>query len=173
MTQRLDFRVDIEEAIKTLNLSSNNFRLVSLHEYEEILVSILERFTTLGKKGLNYSWWWSSFKKPSCSIHLEYAPDVLKELVPLEETVWFVTEDWKRTKQHGNFWLYEGGIALIADLIGEMYGFEYYIVSKKFEWLLGEDHHGVLIGVGQSMTEKIEYLKSNRQSVKQVHLDTF
>ncbi|MDF5737958.1 MAG: hypothetical protein PUQ00_20480 [Nostoc sp. S13] len=84
-----------------------------------------------------------------------------------------MTEDWKRTKQHGNFWLYEGGIAVIADLIGEIYGFEYYIVSKKLEWLLGEDHNGVLIGVGQSMTEKIEYLKSNRKNVKQVHLDTF
>ncbi|MEH2015045.1 DUF6756 family protein [Nostoc sp.] len=168
MTQRLDFRVDIEEAIKTLNLSCNDFRLVSLHEYEQILVSILERFTSLSKKGLNYPWWWGSFKEPSCSIHLEYAPDVLKELVPLEETVWFVTEDWKRTKQHGNYWLYEGKIVVIADLIAEMYGFEYYIVSKKFEWLLGEDRHGVLIGVGQSMTEKIEYLKSNRENVKSV-----
>ncbi|MEH2231071.1 MAG: DUF6756 family protein [Nostoc sp.] len=168
MTQRLDFRVDIEETIKTLNLSCNDFRLVSLHEYEEILVSILERFTSLGKKGLNYCCWWGSFKEPSCSIHLEYAPDFLKELVPLEETVWFVTEDWKRTKQHGNYWLYQGKLVVIADLIAEMYGFEYYIVSKKFEWLLGEDRHGVLIGVGQSMTEKIEYLKSNRENVKSV-----
>ena len=46
----------------------------------------------------------------------------------------------------------------------KMYGFEYYIVSKKFEWLLGEDHHGVLIGIGQPMAEKIEYLISSREN---------
>jgi hypothetical protein len=60
----------------------------------------------------------------------------LKELVPSQETVWFVAEEWKRIKQHGNFWLCEGTITVIAELLGEMYGFEYYIVSKKFEWLL-------------------------------------
>lgn len=54
MTRRSDFRVDFEEAAKTLNLSSHDFSLVSLHEYERILVSILDRFTNLGKKGLNY-----------------------------------------------------------------------------------------------------------------------
>jgi hypothetical protein len=50
-------------------------------------------------------------------------------------------------------------LTLIAELLGDLYGFEYYIVSKKFEWLLCEDHHGVLIGVGQPVIERIENLK--------------
>lgn len=164
MVQSSDFRADIEEAVKALRLSANTFRLVSLHEYEPILVSILERFTTLGKKGVNYSWWWGSFKEPHASIHVTYPPDVLQKLVPHQERVWFVAEDWRRTKRHGNFWLYEGTVAAITKLLGEMHGFEYYIVSKKLEWLLGEDHHGVLIGVGQVVIERIENLKTSSET---------
>ena len=163
MTESSDFRADIEEAVKAANLSANTFKLVNLHEYEPILVSILERFTTLGKKGVNYSWW-GSLKEPHASIHVAYPPGILQELVPPQERVWFVAEDWQRTKRRGNFWLYEGTVAAIAELLGEMHGFEYYIVSKKFKWLLGEDHHGVLIGVGQSVIERIEYLKSSREN---------
>ncbi|MDM9585224.1 MULTISPECIES: hypothetical protein [unclassified Nostoc] len=50
MTQRLDFRVDIEEAIKTLNPSCNDFRLVSLYEYEQIFKQPL-RQPELGSEG--------------------------------------------------------------------------------------------------------------------------
>lgn len=166
MTQRSDFRIDIEEAKQALNLSQNDFRLVSLHEYERILIAIIDKFTTLGKKGLGYYWWWDSLKKPISSIQMEYAPAVLTKLVPPQETVWFIAEDWLSTKLHGKFWLYEGKVAAVTELLGEMYGFEYYVVSKKFEWLLGEDHHGILIGVGYPVVEKIEYLKSNRENAR-------
>lgn len=159
MKQPSDFRADIEATVEVLNFSVNDFSLVSLHEYEQILVSILDQFTTLGKKGLNNSRWWESFKEPYTSIHLSYAPGILQKLVPPKETVWFVAEDWRGTKQHSNFWLYESTVDVIAKLLGEMHGFEYYIVSKKFEWLLGEDHHGVLIGVGKPIVERIKSLK--------------
>jgi hypothetical protein len=108
MTQFSDFRADIEEAVKALSLSTDTFKLVSLHEYQSILVSILERFTMLGKKGLNASWWWGALKEPHASIHVAYPPSVLQKLVPPQERVWFVAEDWRRTKRNGNFWLYEG-----------------------------------------------------------------
>lgn len=160
MTERLDFRVDIEKALKTTGLSSNDFKLVNPYEYEKVLVAILDKFTTLGKKGLNCSWLWNSFKDPKSSIQLDYPPPYLKKLVALEEKVWFVAENQGRTKQHGNFWLYEGKVATIIDILGEMYSFEYYIVSKKFEWLLCENHHEILIGVGSSMVERIEQLRS-------------
>jgi hypothetical protein len=163
MTQSSDFRADIEEAVKALSLSASTFKLVSLHEYEPILVSILERFTTLGKKGLNASWLWAALQEPHTSIHVAYPPGVLQKLVLPQEKVWFVAEDWRRTKRHGNFWLYEGTVAAIVKLLGEVHGFEYCIVSKKFEWLLGEDHHGVLTGVGQLVMEKIENLKTSSE----------
>lgn len=160
MANGSDFRSHVEEAVKALSLSDCDFRLVSLHDYERILVAILDRFTTLGKKGFNYSGWWGSFKEQHSSVYPADAPAALRELVSPQETVWFVAENKGSAKQHGNFWLYEGKVAAVVKVIEEMYAFEYYIVSKKFEWLLGEDHHGVLVGVGQPITEKIERLKS-------------
>lgn len=161
MAEHRNFRVDLEKVLKALSFSSEDFRSIDPYKYEIILVAILDKFTTLGKKGINYSWWWNSFKEPKCSIQLNYAPAFLNKLVASKENVWFVAEDWQRTKRHGNFWLYEGNIAAIVDILGSMYSFEYYIISKKFEWLLCENHHNILIGVGQSMVKKIESLKSS------------
>ena len=41
-----------------------------------------------------------------------------------------------------------------------MYAFEYYIASKKKEWLLAETHHDVLVGTGDYIVEKIENYKT-------------
>lgn len=161
MTQSAGFRADIDEAIKALNLSTDQFRLVELHQHEQILVAILERFTTLGKKGLNYPWWWTSLKEPRASIYDDYAPSLLEQLLPPQEVVWFIAEDVKRTKRNGNFWLYEGTVAAIVQLLGELFAFEYYLVSKKFEWLVGEDHSGILIGVGEPIVSAITNVKAS------------
>ncbi len=108
MTERLDFRVDIEQALKSTEFPSSDFKLVSPYEYEKILIAILDRFTTLGKKGLNCSWLWNSFKDPKSSIQLDYPPSYLKK-----------------------------------------------------EWVLCENHHEILMGVGSPMVEKIERLRSS------------
>jgi hypothetical protein len=164
MVERLDSRAEIEEAVQELGLLPSDFRALGVYEYENILISIIDRFTTLGRKGVNEIWLWNSFKEPRSSMQLDYPTAVLREFVPLEETVWFVAEDWNRHKRHGNYWLYEGKITAIVDLLGEMHGFEYYVVSKKFEWLLCENHHGILMAVGQFMVEKLERLKENYRS---------
>lgn len=45
----------------------------------------------------------------------------------------------------GKYWIAEAtGIAIIR-LIGEMHGFEYYIVDREMNWMLCENHHSVFI----------------------------
>jgi hypothetical protein len=105
-----DFRADIGEAIKSLHISSDDFSLVNLHKYQEILASILDKFTTVGKKGLSYFQLWDFLRKPIEPIQLDYAPKVIGELVSPNEKVWFIAEDRYRNKQQDNFWLYEGKI---------------------------------------------------------------
>ena len=149
MNKSNDFRGHIAEAVKTLQISSNDFRLVSLYEYEDILVSILDRFTILGKKGIYCNWWWNDFKKPTASIYHEYPHRILEQLIPPEEKVWFIAENTCSGKNNGCHWVYEGTLATVVSVIGEMYyGFEYYLASKKLAWLLGETHHNVLVGTG-------------------------
>jgi hypothetical protein len=166
MSNYPDFRADIKEVMKSLQISSDDFSLVNLYKYKKILVLILDKFTTVGKKGLSYSQWWDFLRKPTEAIQLDYAHIVIEELVSPDEKIWFIAEDWKRNKQQGNFWLYEGKIKSIVSILGEMYGFEYYLVSKKLEWLLCENHHNILIGTGQPMIEKIQLLRKKLETVK-------
>jgi hypothetical protein len=161
--KRRDFRSGINEAVKELNLSSEDFDSVNLHKYEEILVSVLNAFTSLGKRGLSYYWWWQHFKATRFSVqspdawrHLE---EIIEPLASPEETFWFIAEDDEGTKKHGNFWLFEGTTKAIVSVIGEMRAYEYYIVPKKLNWLLCETHHDVLIGVGDPIIKSMKATK--------------
>lgn len=162
--ERRDFRVDIDEAVASLRLTPEDFKPVNLFKYEDILVSILDKFTTLGKRGLSYSWLWEHFKEPRFSFYSEdswkHLPEIVAPLVAPEETLWFIAEDERGTKQNGNFWLYEGKIKPIISLLGEMTAFEYYLVPKKLNWLLCETHHDVLVGVGEPIVERLKTKKS-------------
>lgn len=154
----MDMRTHIATVVEVLHLNQDDFDLVSLHKHEAILVSILDSFTTLGKKGLSYGWWWEHFKGERFSIQTTSTLEIIAKLIPSDERAWFVFEDSLRTKKHGDFWLYEGKLAAGLAVIDELYGFEYYIVGKKFDWLLCENHHSVLISVGESINTKLKSL---------------
>ncbi len=47
-------RLDFYEAIEATQVT--DFTLVSPSLYESTLIEILDKFTTLGKKGLDYQW---------------------------------------------------------------------------------------------------------------------
>ncbi|NJL21807.1 MAG: hypothetical protein HC895_14960 [Leptolyngbyaceae cyanobacterium SM1_3_5] len=163
MAENSDFRVDIDEALTALGqfpYSETDLRLLSPDECGNILVTILNRFTTLGDRGLTEYCDWDSFKEPKYSVRVEHAPADLCRVVPLDEPVWFVAEDWYRNKPHDNFWLYEGKIETICNLLNEMYEFRYYVVSKTYDWLISENPQDCLIGVGSSIVEKMQYLVS-------------
>ncbi|WP_432207229.1 DUF6756 family protein [Hymenobacter defluvii] len=46
------------------------------------------------------------------------------------------------------FWLFEGSVQAVQLVLHEFYAFEYYVVSKKYHWLLCETDHDELIGLG-------------------------
>lgn len=139
-------------------VSDADFQLVNLHHYRSILLKMIDQFTTLEPSGLNALWWWNSFKDPKYSWPdcLPMCAPVLRQLVPADETIWFVAEDWGRQKKHGNFWLYESRIGAITAILDEAWHFEFYLVSKKFAWLLCQNHHDVLMAVGEPMVSKLK-----------------
>jgi hypothetical protein len=69
--------------------------------------------------------------------------------------VWFVAEARSPSKKNGNFWLYESTMETIAPVLQRVQPFEYYVVSKKFEWLVCENHHGQLIASGEPMASRL------------------
>ncbi|UJB69096.1 hypothetical protein HRE53_22245 [Acaryochloris sp. 'Moss Beach'] len=81
MAKRKDFRLDIEQAVNRLNISVEDFKAFGIYECEDILINILNKFTVLGKQGIYEKWLWNSFKGECFSIHPEYVPKILRELI--------------------------------------------------------------------------------------------
>jgi len=151
-----NLRDTINLAIENLHLPDEDFQLVRLTKYEPILQSILEKFTNLKPSQVN-KWWWDSFLEPIYSFSSENIFDALPILVDEKELVWFVIED--ESKKLESYWLYEGKIQAIISVLKELPFMEYYVVSKKLEWILCENHHNYLIGCGESIVEKMKVLK--------------
>jgi hypothetical protein len=140
---------ELLQTATTLGLPTTSFRAVGITEWEPIMKRIEDKFVSARYDKL--LWWWNGYLKgPVYSVLLPGWPaDALPKLIPLHEQVWFIAEDDK-------FWLFEGNVESIQKVLAESHAFEYYIVSKKYEWLLCENHHDVLFGVGEIIVEKLK-----------------
>jgi hypothetical protein len=139
---------EIDRAIESLQLKGKVARL-SRAEAEEVNRTVLARFAG----GNNRRWWWEAFQQ-SESVSFD---DVLGyQRVPIlvpnaGERCWFIIE----SQECGPYPVYETSPEDAVDIIGECFGFEYYIVSKDLSWLVCENHHGRVIGCGESVEDAI------------------
>lgn len=143
----------LTEAANSLGLETQ-LKLVEPHRYQGILERIISSRTSLDKSGTSALWWWEALREPVAYVQPTDPVAVLKGLVPAGEPVWFVVEA-NSPKKFGNFWLYESTIEPICTVLRELPPFEYYIVAKKCEWLLCENHHGLLIASGEPMAANL------------------
>lgn len=138
---------EIFEAIQTLSLATNDIELLDEKNGHEIYAQCLDRFVKSGDR----RWWWEDLKDPSFSISDHKNPfEHLEEYIPnLENHVWLMVED----TEEAFYPIYDCHPRVIEKLIGECFGFEYYIISKDLQWLLCENHHSRLIGAGDFREE--------------------
>ena len=151
-------RAEIATAMRALQLPPENLVTVRSTRYSAVLSRILETFTIYGVQGRDHLWLWEGFKGEHYAVYLD-APEGyrwLPRLLPPDERVWLLTEDWERRKRDGHYWVFEGRVGTIGAVLGELFAFEYYIVDKKLEWLLCKNHHNVLIGVGSHIIERLQ-----------------
>ena len=142
---------EINKALALLNIQSEKFSLLSDNEGEIIINDLLKSFVT----GANRKWWWEAFSHPQYSIVFSDGKgfEKIKNFVPnSNEMVWFVVEE----DQLPLYPIYEACASDIQKVIGECYGFEYYIVSKTKNWLLCENHHSRMIGVGDEVIQNMK-----------------
>ncbi len=136
---------EIESAIAKLNLGSEVIRLGD-DEAKAIYLDLLETFV----EGKDRRWWWESFKQPSKSKAYEDGKgfERLTQIVPdSKEKLWFIAEDDKLQY----FPIFEATTESVVKIIGECFAYEYYLVPKHKRWLLCENHHDYLIGVGDEV----------------------
>jgi len=135
---------------------SDQLRLVEPHRYRATLERIIDSRTLLTKHAVSAPWWWDALRHPAVYCQPADPINVLTDLVPKDELVWFVIEaNEMPAKGEGNFWLYEAKIEAIALVLRELPFCEYYVVGRKCDWLLCENHHDILIASGETMAAKL------------------
>jgi len=141
---------EINEAATRLQLPVEKFRALPELEARKIFDTALAEFVSGGDR----RWWWEAFSKPS--YFLDPAGDdgfkYITQIVPdPEEVVLFIAEE----DQLDFYPVYEGSAEVITQVIMECYRFEYYLIAKDMSWLLCENHHNRLIGVGETIIERL------------------
>ncbi len=156
----MSLRDDIEIERKNLGLSNESFCEVSHYHYKEILRKIWGTFTALGHKAEEYSWINHHLSRSLVGYQPKNAIDVTKilgDILPNDSKLWFIGQESKNGKP--KYWLYESDIFSILKLLDQMYIFDYYIVNKKYKWLVSEEHHGVLLASGEPVASRLENYK--------------
>jgi len=141
---------EIKNAIHSLTLLENEFRKLSDYEAESLYADLVETFVEGGDRLR----WWEAFKPKPISIlpDCTNGSEMLEEIIPNpDELIWFVAEE----DGLPYFPIYEGTTKAIVRIIRECYAFEYYLIPKDKKWLLCENHHNSLIGVGKAIERQL------------------
>jgi len=141
---------------KTLGIKPDEFNAVGIYEWPEIMKKIEESFIIKKNSNIKFNRWWENLKEPQYGINVDSHPfHCINQLIDGNEKIWFVACD--SNNDPSKFWLFQGYIKPILKLLDEHYRFEFYLVSKKYEWLLCLNHHDNLIGLG-SIIPKLQQM---------------
>jgi len=132
---------EIDRALESLRLKGKVTRL-SRAEAEDVNRAVLTRFAD----GKDRRWWWEAFTQ-SEFVSFDEGPGyrhVLDLVRDVRERCWLIVE----SEDVGPYAVYEACPEEAASILGECFGFEYYLVAKDLSWLVCENHHGRIIGCG-------------------------
>ncbi len=144
---------EIKDAVEKLQLEPVEFRELPDAEARHVFDLALSTFCS----GVDRRWWWEGFTKKytAAQFNNEKAFEYITELVPNPyEQVWFIAEDVTLPF----YPVYEATPVAARAVIGECYGFEYYLIAKDMRWLLCENHHDTLFAIGQEIEEQLTKL---------------
>lgn len=144
-----------------LQIPRDQFDLFNIHGWSDVFKKIETKFIAKKNTNTHFNWWWDNLKSDQYSVKFPQnnAQEYLHLIVDPQEKVWFVACDSKKDPTRS--WLFEGYIKPIQQILGELNPFEYYVVSKKYDWLLS-DHNGSLIGLG-SIISNLKALQSTHR----------
>ncbi|MGD1919183.1 MAG: DUF6756 family protein [Pleurocapsa sp.] len=165
----MSLRYNIEEAKKELRISDESFKEVKYYSYESILKQIGEKFTNSGKRATQYFRINHDLKGDVVSFmpkNEEDVPEILKLIIPDNSKLWFIGAETKNEKP--KYWLYESDLDSAIAIICNMYLFDFYLVDKKYNWLISEEHHGVLVSVGEPVASNLKHYKKHYLKLKEI-----
>lgn len=157
-------RSHIEDVRKKLSLENNKFQPVNINQWQKVFQTIKAIFFT--REDLGYQPY-SYLKKEHFAITYSEYPDInkLNLIFDKDENAYFFIRETINEKS--KYWIYEGDVKSIIKVISEMYVYEYYIVSKKYEWIFINTRYRFLIGCGTIITK----MKAHEDIIKPESLD--
>jgi hypothetical protein len=146
----MSVKEEIQRAVTALALPAEEFAAVPERDARALFDAFLVHFTG----GVDARWWWEHFVQPTSSLSPPGGKGFtrISTLVPDPRSrVWFVAED----DQLPFYPVYDSTPQAAQAVIGECYAFEYYLIAKDLSWLLCENHHDTLIGVGDEVRRRL------------------
>jgi hypothetical protein len=149
-------RDEINELFKRSPHLGGHAEFISLHRYERVLRRVADHFLARGMLDLERGWWWEHLRGESHGLTPTDPLAVVRLLLSPTTRYWFIaSEGLDRPK-----WVLEADGFGIMTILTELHHFEYYIVEKKLAWMMGENHHGVVFGVGDDIVSRLRGLSS-------------
>lgn len=154
----MSIRDDVESAIKEIKLDRSRIFEVSKIKYADIIRKIEHTFV-LDDGDIHWSNMGNGFQQHlSCHyVNITNQPlwyHHLPNIVPYpEEPVYVLFEDIKNYEP--KYWLYEMWIIEFMILLDELNPDDFYIVSKKYGWLISENHEDVVSFVGDNLKYEV------------------
>ena len=162
------FRLE-HEIITKCGISKERFRKVSENQWENIYQKIAEKYadkTKTWKNGLHWAntngYSPKSMKKLLGCYAVDYStwfhflPQIIKEE---NNMVYFLIDkssDWYCGEE---FWIFESYVSELVkalDLLNHTAfldngWLDYYVVSKKYQWIIGFNHHDIVSCIGEGL----------------------
>lgn len=147
---------EIQQAVITLELPQGAVTQLCMRKSSEVIRVALDKFVASG----NRRWWWEDFREKGASA-LFAAGDGWKQIANIiperSELVWFIAEEDRLPE----YPVFEMSPQTASEIVGQCYGFEYYLIAKDMSWLLCETHHNVIIAIGDVVEERLRQFHAN------------
>jgi hypothetical protein len=142
---------EIGQATARLGLDPAAMRLLGRPQSETVFLATLNHFVASSDR----RWWWEDFREPGKSIRFEDGEGWrrIPKIAPyLNEPIWLIAED----DSSPHYPVFDTTPEVASLVIGECYGFEYYLVAKDMSWLLCETHHNVMCAIGVDVEARLQ-----------------
>ncbi len=156
------------ELLQKCNISKDRFHKVRGNQWKGIYQTITENFadkTKTWKNGLHWAntngYSPKSMKNLIGCYSVDYATwfHHLPQIAPEDDMVYFLIDRGNYWYEGEHFWIFESGILELTKVLSvlnesaflDLGWLDYYIVSKKYKWIIGFNHHDVVSLVGKGL----------------------
>lgn len=146
-------RKDIEKTIKEFALNRDRIFEVSKQDYRQILQKIEQTFVFHGG---TIHWANMGYYNPKFPVWYVDCRDNqlwfenLNKIIPTPTNSFYVLFE-EIGRQRPKYWVFEMYLEELNIILNESIVNDYYIVSKKYDWLISENHHVIVSFVGKGL----------------------